>query len=193
MKLYKFICLVFFAAMSLELHAAPWVDALAGNWKDWPEAKNLPPFCGTNPRYKHYKMNFRSSYLNHPCESLTKRNTCFKFNGNDRKKCFMAISKGFTYTLKLQSNPDFPLRPYLLSELALTYSYAGNYGDAVKAYSESIKANKKYIKAYAGLADVLIKLKNYKEAGKIIEQGLKYDPRSKRLIRRKDKIAQLIK
>lgn len=195
MKFYQLIIIIYLFTYSINIKASPWEAALidSGEWSEQPEAKNLPPFCGTNPRYKNFKSNFTSAYLNHPCESLVRRNICFRFTGQDKNNCFMAISKGFTYTLKNDPDPKMPLRPWLYCEAGLTYFYAENYKNAVQAYTESIKINKKYLRAYSGLSDVYVKLKNYDQATEIIEQGLKIDPNSKKLNSKKEKLLQKIK
>ncbi|MDO8938531.1 MAG: tetratricopeptide repeat protein [Methylicorpusculum sp.] len=195
MRLYQFTITVSIFVFSMHIQAAPWEAALGakGEWTEQPEARNLPPFCGTNPRFKNYKGDFGSAYLNHPCESLVRRPICFNYSGIDKSNCFKAIAKGFLYALNLEKNPNFQLRPYLWCETGLTYFYGDSYREAIDAYSQSIKINQKYTKAYAGLADVYIKLKQYDEASDIIEKGLKQDPRSKKLLIKKEKVSKILK
>jgi len=66
----------------------------------------------------------------------------------------------------------------------------GNPGIAVDYFNKAIRKNKRYIPAYSYLADLLIELKQYSDAEKILKIGLKYKD-SKALKRRLVKVEKL--
>ena len=62
---------------------------------------------------------------------------------------------------------------------------------AVEDYHVAMGIDPKKAHAYVALADVYLKFDNKPEALKIIENGLKANPKSKKLLRRQAKIKKL--
>jgi len=160
----------------------PWREAVQGSWKERPTAKNLPPFCGTNPKYKNHTLftgpNYGGDmgYANHLCGALTSIPICRTYFGRERIECLNYFTEGYTYWISHAKNPNFALLPYLHTGLGGLYFEMGKKPDAISQFLLAIKKNPKYLKAYKGLIDAFIDLKQYDNAQLYLNKAMTIKP-----------------
>jgi tetratricopeptide (TPR) repeat protein len=91
--------------------------------------------------------------------------------------------KEFHY-VQTNSPETYKLLPKISYEEGQLREELGDLAGATRAYYESIRLNPKIARPYAALSDLFKKLNNTKDALEILEQGLKYKPKSKLLLKR---------
>lgn len=163
------------AAVSAQV---PWREAIEKiNYKD---SITIPPFCRINnpdPRYKNIdwdkKFGGHNDYLNHFCDSKARIPVCYRYPEKEKKECLTGFLEGTAYAIE-HSPPNYGLLPYLHTEHGDLLKELGRYPEAIQSYNAAIQKNKKYIRAYAMLADTYILIKQYDEAEKTVNEGLKY-------------------
>lgn len=180
MKHYHLIVFVFLSCFSIAASAqekVPWREAFQYVKKE--DSKILPPWCGVNvdPRYKNVDWNKRwggpIGHINHYCEGKAKIPVCYRYPEKEKKECLTYFLEGTTYALQ-NPPPNHPLLPFLYTEHGDLLKEIGRYSEAIQSYNTAIQKNNKYIRAYAMLADTYILTKQYDEAEKAINEGLKY-------------------
>lgn len=154
----------------------PWPEAIRGDWKAMQTPEPLPPFC--RPKQigeSEHRLHSNIPGLNHFCDSKVKHFICWKYQGKDKSACLSYLARGIYDAIAgaQQKAPNHPLVPYLHTEYAKFLAEAGNYSQAINEYFNAIRKNKKYLPAYARLADLLIKTKQYDEAEKTLQYALK--------------------
>lgn len=82
------------------------------------------------------------------------------------------------------ASPEFKLLPKICYDIGQIREELGDSAGAMKEYYQSIKLNPKLPIPYAAISDLLQKQNKPKEAIAILEQGLKYKPKSKTLLKR---------
>ena len=80
--------------------------------------------------------------------------------------------------------PTFKLQPKISYDIGQIREELGDDTGAMQAYYQCVKLNPKIARPYAALSDLFKKQNNTKEALAILEQGLKYKPKSKVLLKR---------
>ena len=103
------LILIFLILLSLTFES----QAEKIKWRDKPEARYLPPFCGTNPKYAGIKLGFSSSHLNHYCKAKTTESNCFTQFGRAKKKCTDYLTKEYKYGMNYHKDPNNKLFPFL--------------------------------------------------------------------------------
>jgi tetratricopeptide (TPR) repeat protein len=161
------------------------------NYKD---STTIPPFCRINhpdPRYKNtdWKKKFGEDfiYINHYCGKKAIWPLCYQYPEKEKNACLTFLLEGTTYAFEHTSNPNYPLLPFLYTEHGTILKEIGRYGEAIQSFNTAIQKNKKYIRAYVMLADTYILTKQYDEAEKVVNEGLKYK-KSKALYKKLEKI-----
>lgn len=175
----------------------PWREAIRGDWRESASAKALPPFCGTNPRYKNKQLFTGPSYKredmtwgNHLCSGLTKMPICRTYPRKDRIECLNYYTEGYTYWISNAKNPDFGLLPYLHTGLGDLYFEIGKKAEAVTQFKLALRKNPKYLKAYKSIIDAFIDLKQYDNAQYYLDKAIAIKPH-KAFKRRQQKLNNL--
>lgn len=174
-NLAKFIFLVgLFPLPAFSL--PPWPEAIRGNWKEMQTPEPLPPFCRPKQMEEsEHRLHLSIPGLNHFCDSKVKHSICWKYQGKDKAACLSYLARGIYDAIEgaQQKSPNHPLVPYLYTEYAKFIAEAGDHQQAIQAYSNAIRKNKRYLPAYVRLADLLIKTKQYDKAEKTLQYALK--------------------
>jgi len=190
---FTFLLLLFYSSLSFS--QPPWQEAVRGNWREMETAKMLPPFCGTNPRYKNQRKSGKwkgASHLNHLCEDKAKVHICYRYFGKQKNECLRAMSDGAAYAIRGNKDPNHPLLPYLYVEHGKMMYEVGDYSAAVEAFNTAIKKNPKYISGYVRLADVYMKSGEYNLAKALLIKAKKIKDK-KSIRRRLSKLDELMK
>lgn len=192
MKRHHFPIFLFLLCFSLTTSAQEsWDRAVRKiNYKD---STTIPPFCRINnpdPRYKNtdWKKKFGGDfvYINHYCTHKAQIPVCYQYPEKEKNECLTGMLEGITYFFE-QTSGNSPIAPFLHTEHGDLLKEIGRYGEAIQAYNTAIQKKKTYIRAYAMLADTYILTKQYDEAEKVINEGLKYK-KSKLLYKRLETI-----
>ena len=86
--------------------------------------------------------------------------------------------------------PTFSLLPKISYDIGQIYEKMDKTVEALQAYQRSIKLNPELPMPYAAISDLFKKQKNNKDAITMLEQGLKYKPTSKALLKRMEKLSK---
>ena len=163
----------------------------------------LPPYCKArklmeetryvDPSLQKLWMTRLGSdfqHVHHYCWGLFDLYNAHKIFDKARRDelLFSAIEE--MHYVQQHAAPQFVLQPKISYDIGQIREELGDNSGAMQAYYQSIKLNPKLPMPYAALSDLFKKQKNTKEAIAILEQGLKYKPKSKALLKR---LAQLSK
>ena len=130
-------------------------------------------------------------HVHHYCWGLFDLNNAHKiFDNKDRRNELLTSAIEEMQYVQKDAPPQFVLQPKISYDIGQIREELGDNSGAMQAYYQSIKLNPKLPMPYAALSDLFKKQKNTKEAIAILEQGLKYKPKSKALLKR---LAQLSK
>jgi len=182
MKHYHLVILAFSLCFSMAASARePW---LAAQLKIKPkDSAILPPFCkerlnSADPKYKSavWSKKFGEDfiYINHYCDVVALRPVCYGYPEKDKNECLAATLEGLAYGIEHSKNPNYKLLPLLHTEIGETLTEIGRYPEAIQSFNTAIQKNKKFIHAYYSLAKTYILTKQYAEAEKAVNEGLKY-------------------
>lgn len=165
----------------------------------------LPPYCKARLRkdasYEVWNRRLGPDFLHvhHYCAGLHTRNIGDKFytshigdklrSNNGREEHYTTAIGEMGYVLT-HASPTFKLLPKIYYDQGQMYETLGKTVEAMQVYQQSIKLNPKLPMPYAALSDLFKKQKNNKEAIMILEQGLKYKPTSKALLKRMEKLTK---
>ena len=83
------------------------------------------------------------------------------------------LQKKIENALSSRTSPGKPSYHYFLGEKLLTENRDK---EALEQFKKAIKLDNKFLRAYAGMAKVLIKNKKYQEAEKVLKEALKINP-----------------
>ena len=86
---------------------------------------------------------------------------------------------GEAYYTERNSDPKCVLFPNIYATKAEALFALDKPGEAAGYLTKAIEKNKKFTKAYSMLADYYVKTGNKKSAIEILQEGLKYSPKSK--------------
>lgn len=166
------------------VHAAPQSNVPTTN-------AMLPPYCKDSVDQKAVgyqewvnKLGPDFVHVRHYCAGLYTMAVGVKlFDKSKREEAFNNAIQEMDYVLRYAS-ADFALLPKISYDIGQLYEKLDKTDDAIKAYQYSIKLNPKLPIPYAALSDLFKKQKDTKAAVSILEQGLKYKPDSKALLKR---------
>lgn len=124
------------------------------------------------------------SHAHHYCWGLFDVSNAHKtFDKASRNGLLGAAIREMQYVQR-NAPPTFKLQPKISYDIGQILEELDDNAGAMHAYYQSIKLNPKLPLPYAALSDLFKKQKNSKEALAILEQGLKYKPKSKALLKR---------
>ena len=182
-----------FVFISLLLNAS---SSFAGYPKTDEDFSLLPPFCraklsGDSPLAKLWAERLGSGWLHvhHYCAALhTLRlaNNLLPTDADtkmDKRSLYGAVLGEIKY-MEEHADPQFVIFPNIYATKAEALFALDQPGEAVVYLTKAISKNNKFTKAYKMLADYYIKTGNKKSATEILQEGLKYSPRSRTLQKR---------
>lgn len=158
------------------------------------EVSLLPPFCQSWHKADEaatdaWVAKLDIPNIHHFCKGLWHVNhTTMSFDDKSKRGDAKNGIKEFNYILIRHQH--FPLKPFLLVNMAKLYIILSRYNEAISNYKAAIKENPKFSRAYADLIDLYIKLKDKGSARQILTAGLNHIPNSKLLLRRKKKLGK---
>lgn len=160
----------------------------------WSKPQNLvflPPFCtvkaNNGPKAEITKWDKILGgnifmHLHHYCGGVFAEFKAKETVGQSSQAGWLAeIIKQMKYVSGPCNTPKCRLYPELHTRWGWALAEQGNAGDAVREYQLSIKGNPKYTLAYARLSDLYSTLKQYDNARRVLEEGLRANPTSKLL------------
>ena len=159
------------------------------------EMNLLPKYCAVKYKYEHrktpevkyWKKTLGDNYgdIHHYCNGLNFINRAYKSKSLGERKDWVNKAIGeISYVIKA-AKPGFPLLPELYLNRGKAYELKGELVEATKDYKKSIETKPDYSKAYVYYFDLLFeRQKDYAQAEKVLEEGLKKSPKSKALKRR---------
>ncbi|MBE0437705.1 MAG: tetratricopeptide repeat protein [Methylomicrobium sp.] len=162
------------------------------------ELAMLPPYCAarygkTSPEQAalwQRRIGKNWIHMHHYCHGLRAlNNSMLSTDKNKRTEHLNRALNQFDYVLE-HGSKRFPLLPELHAKKGEAYVRLNQTGQAVKEYNTAISINPKYTKAYAGLSNLYRKQNQKQEAITILKKGLKYNPNSKVLKLRLQKLTQ---
>lgn len=127
-------------------------------------------------------------HIHHYCSALNAVNRSYKVTNSEKRRDILKRSlNGFIY-IQQNAQKDFFLQPEACTKKGKVLVSLGRYGEALKEYHTAILLKQEYPPAYAALFDLYLKMNDKESARKTLEDGLKYSPKSKSLLRRKKKL-----
>jgi tetratricopeptide (TPR) repeat protein len=154
----------------------------------------LPPFCwaranGDPGRVWEKRFNAHGGgflHVHHYCAALHTLRLANNILGNDthskmeKSGAYGAVISNIEY-MENNVDPSSTLFPHMYTTKAEALFALDRPGEAAAYLTKAIQKNKKFTKAYDLLADYYIKTGNKKSANEILQEGLKYSPKSKKL------------
>lgn len=173
---------------------------------DYPKTSNdfalLPPFCKAklSPNATPQEINLWSNKLgpnfmhtHHYCaalHSLRVAQTIYSKTEKAEKAGWISSALNEIAYMEQHASPTYILFPHIYTTKAEAYLEIDQHINAFTYFNKAITANRKFTKPYALMSDYYVKNNNKKEARIILEEGLKYSPKSKQLNRRLDKLSK---
>lgn len=160
----------------------------------------LPPFCKArlapdrdkDPGYQEWmkRMGPNFIHIHHYCAGLFTMGLADKSFDKAEKVSHLNAALGeLTYVVQHSTKP-FKFLPRVIYDIGQAYEKLDNTTEAMKAYQRCIEMNPRLPIPYAALSDLFKKNNNKSDAIAILEQGLKYKPKSKSLLSRMEKLGQ---
>jgi len=176
---------------------------------DFPTTKEhfslLPPYCLAQmkpewapsgaPKLWQSRLPGGYAHLHHYCSALHNINIAQRMIPADegqkkvRRRFYEAATGGIGY-MEENADPNFILNPQMYATKAVALFALDRPSEAVNYLEKAIQKNNKFSKAYGMLADYWIKTGNKKSAIEILNEGLKYSPNSKILIKRRNALSK---
>jgi len=159
------------------------------------EFSQLPPFCkarySEGPSYKLWNKKLGREnfiHIHHLCSGLNGINASFNINKQHPgyARTLRSAISGIDYVLQ-RTDKSFVLYPGMLLKKGEALLLLNKPGEAITEIQEAISINPKYSPAYAKLSDIYKAQGDKVKAKKILEQGLKFNPKSKSLRRKLNK------
>ena len=169
--------------------SVPWHNVAAQEWKQ--NTQILPQYCqdrakGTNsPEWKKWRSTFGEAYIHmhHYCSGVyAEHKAKVAINQGEQKKWLGKVIHQMGYVGN-HCNTSCVIYPELHTRLGWALGETGQFSEAIKQFQLAIRAKPTYSLAYARLSDLYIKYKQPGEARKILEEGLKAKPESRKLQR----------
>lgn len=156
----------------------------------------LPPFCtpwarGKEAQTDAWVKKLQIPNIHHFCKGLNHVNhAVISTKKEDSYFNSKAGVSEFTYILEHAKGKGFPLKAFLLENRAKLFDMLDDKDKAISDYMQSISVNPKYTKSYVGLIDLYTRHGNKEKAIFYVNEGLKYAPESKLLLKTKKKLGQ---
>ncbi|HHJ40428.1 MAG: hypothetical protein AXA67_07965 [Methylothermaceae bacteria B42] len=167
------------------------------------ELRLLPPYCkpkainlnsntGPYQRYRPLIKKWRKilgpdyAHLHHYCRALQFINKAYK--DPKQKNYYYKVALADINYMEKNAHKNFVLMHEIYYTKGNILKRLGNNGEAVTYYVKSMRQKKDYAAPYAKLIDLFIELGMKDRAKKVLKTGLKYNPKSKALIKRKAKL-----
>ena len=191
LKIATYISIFFFSQWSYSSMDRP---------KSEEDFAQLPPYCKAQQwagyqnidpsAAKLWQARLGDGYphIHHYCFGLFDLNNAHKIPNKADRTFLLEQAIGEMRYVQKAAPPTFVLQPKISYDIGQILEELDNFSGAMQAYYQSIKLNPKLPRPYAALSDLFKKQNNTKEALAILEQGLKYKPKSKALLKR---LAQL--
>lgn len=174
---------------------------------DYPKSENdfafLPPYCKArifqkqvdgqdSAQYKVWMKRLGPDFLHvhHHCAGLFTQMLANRITDKHQRNIQLDQAiKEMDYILE-HASPKFGLLPKVSFDQGNIYEQMNQPDKAMQAYQKSISFNPKNPQPYIALSNLYIKQKNKNEALATLEQGLKYKPDSKSLIKQLEKLTK---
>ena len=176
---------------------------VSNSFAAWPKTEEdfslLPPFCkakssGNSPEAQLWEKRLDAHgagwlHVHHYCAALhTLRlaNNLLPTDADtkmDKRGLYGAVLGEIKY-VEEHADPQFVIFPNIYATKAEALFALDRPGEATAYLTKAISKNKKFTKAYKMLADYYIKTGNKKSATEILQEGLRYSPRSRTLQKR---------
>lgn len=158
----------------------------------------LPPYCSDmhgmpgydGPLGDHWRSQMGEDFqhIHHYCRGL--RDVFFArmatVSAQHRRFLWERSVNEYEYMLR-NSRPGMPLIPEIFTRMGESLLQLGRLADAQAAFENARRLKPDYWPAYTAWADELMKLKQYKAARELLEQGLGHAPKSAELLSRLNK------
>jgi len=157
-----------------------------------PKAVNLNskvgPYQKYRPLIKIWKKRLGSDYvhLHHYCQALQALNKIYK--EPEKKKFYYKVALGNIEYMERNASKKFVLMPEIYNTKAKILYSIGRTDDAVKYLISAMRLKKNFSPPYVKLIDIYNDLGMKDKAKKVLKTGLKYNPKSKALLRRKEEL-----
>jgi len=160
------------------------------------ELKALPLYCTDKIKTKNHAK-LRSVFgkdflhLHHYCFGMNfykRANNEFK-NKNLRIHYLGRSEANYNYIIE-HTSPEFVLRPEVYVKAGKTKEMQNEFSKAAEYYIRAINEKPDYSKSYVALSILYKRQGNIKGAVEILEQGLKVNPKSKKLKRQLKRIVK---
>lgn len=169
----------------------------AGNYTIYPmsdlDVSMLPVFCqvwhsGDGVATDAWVKKLQIPNIHHLCKGLNHVNHATITSSNRYHHAKSGLGE-FTYIINHGiGQKHFPLKPFIFVNMAKLHSFLNENQKAIGRYKDAIAENPKFSRAYAGLIDLYIQLKDVDSAQQILNKGLSHTPNSKLLQKRKKKL-----
>jgi len=167
------------------------------------DLKFLPKYCVARLRSKNVGKAESNKYKNilgretwksfhHYCQGVNyvkrgQRGT----NQDIRYKDFTEGVNNLKYHLEIYGR-NFPLRAQTLYLIGVASKEIENLGEAIQSLREAVKIKPKYPAAYRALSDIYVDIEDHQEALSVIDTGLKYSPKSRSLLKRRNRVQKAL-
>jgi len=190
MKKNNLILFLSFLLFSFSLHA--------GNYTIYKmtdlDVSMLPPFCqvwhkGDTAATDAWVEKLQINNIHHVCKGLNHVNwATISLNAQVIHYNVKSGIDEFKYVVDGSKGKSFPLKAFLLVNMAKLYAISSKFEEAVSVYKAALEENPQFARAYADLFDLYLKLKDQESAKQILTEGLTHIPNSKLLLKRKKKL-----
>ena len=170
----------------------PWQNSLAENpeWKA--NTQFLPQYCkdrakgSQSPSFKRWRKTFGKAgvHMHHYCDGLYAEKQAKVTADKNKRSHWLRLAAYQMQYVSGSCQPGCVLYPELHSIWGWALWQQGQVGEAIKHYQLAIQSKPTYTRAYADLADMYVKINESDEARKVLEAGLKVNPKSRKLKRR---------
>ncbi len=175
----------------------------AQEWSVFPKTEAeiavLPIYCQVrfnsdqkSAEYRQWMNRLKGGFnhIHHYCAAQHVVNTVNKYGYSrpDMSNTFLNRAIKECEYMEEQAQPGFLLMPEIKVFKGDVYRRLDRDAEAVKAYNEAIRLNKRYTKSYTHLSDLYKDIGDLKQAREILEQGLQMNPKSKSIRRRLEKL-----
>ena len=162
----------------------------------------LPPYCKVNMHagYEGYRDPVEAKMWDdrlhgttgiwHYCWGLHQINLANQSADINQRRGYLSQAIGDMRYTQERASQDSILLPKIYYDIGQTLEELDDDAGAMEAYYQCIKLNPKLPRPYAALSDLFKNQNKTKQAVAILEEGLKYKPKSKTLLKR---LAQLTK
>jgi tetratricopeptide (TPR) repeat protein len=185
LKIATYISLIFFSQWS---HSIDLTDE---------EVARLDPICQARMKagsseYAMWAKRLASGWQDshHYCFGTHFLNLANKTIDKDKRRGLLNSAAAEMEYTRIHTSDEYKLKPKIYYDIGQVREGLDDEAGAIQAYFYSIKLNPNLPKPYAALSDLYKKQNNSKQAIAILEEGLKYKPKSKTLLKRLEKLSK---